>query len=150
MQKKSQPKIQQASYRRPAKVPTTQDEQLKVQSLGDGKFSIDGLIGNSENQVNQKPTQPLQQSQLRLMCNQKIKHQPLTMQLSRTISKLVRLCWKKSWIRKKALQRRTSTFGNAFSGLTQLELNGKIPATIAENHSHSNEHSADIPIYASH
>ncbi|EIV5186987.1 hypothetical protein [Serratia marcescens] len=35
------------------KVPTTQDEQLKVQSLGDGKFSIDGLIGNSE-----KPSEP--------------------------------------------------------------------------------------------
>ncbi|TXE64538.1 hypothetical protein [Serratia nematodiphila] len=35
------------------KVPTSQDEQLKVQSLGDGKFSIDGLIGNSE-----KPSEP--------------------------------------------------------------------------------------------
>ncbi len=35
------------------KVPTSQDEQLKVKSLGDGKFSIDGLIGNSE-----KPTEP--------------------------------------------------------------------------------------------
>ncbi|MGP2760932.1 hypothetical protein ACTVPB_03750 [Serratia marcescens] len=35
------------------KVPTTQDEQLKVQSLGDGKFSIDGLIGNSG-----KPSEP--------------------------------------------------------------------------------------------
>ncbi|WP_430969466.1 hypothetical protein [Serratia nevei] len=35
------------------KVPTTQDKQLKVQSLGDGKFSIGGLIGNSE-----KPSEP--------------------------------------------------------------------------------------------
>jgi hypothetical protein len=35
------------------KVPTSQDEQLKVQNFGDGKFSIDGLIGNSK-----KPSEP--------------------------------------------------------------------------------------------
>lgn len=38
----------------------------------------------------------------------------------------------KSWTPKKAMQRKISIFGNAFSGLTQLELNGKTPATIAE------------------
>ncbi|MEL5662867.1 hypothetical protein PTT73_15140 [Serratia ureilytica] len=33
------------------KEPSGQDESLKVQSLGDGKFSIDGLMGNSEKTI---------------------------------------------------------------------------------------------------